>query len=124
MFATRDFSRLLNLDSKVIYEWITWKGIGELNLSARKIEQTESVLSLGKYRLYDVNNEPAITEMKHLELLVGKGKWQGYLLPDGLPGVKDKKVRIISTSERITLSIVDRSSQNYSTNSFSRSPIL
>jgi len=124
LIATREFSRLLILDGKTIYEWITWKGVGELNLSARKITQTESVLSMGKYRLYEVKNEPSITEMIHLELLVGIGKWQGYLLPDGLPAIQDKKVRITSTSERITRSLVDRSGHDYSTSSFSRFSIL
>jgi hypothetical protein len=36
---------------------------------------------------------------------VGKGTWQGYLLPTGLPDDKKKRNRIIPTDEVITKTI-------------------
>jgi len=60
------------------------------------------MLSLGQFRLYDVKDEPKLTDLIHLELFVGGGLWQGYLLPTGLPTDKDKRNRIIPTDELIT----------------------
>jgi hypothetical protein len=38
----------------------------------------------------------------HLELEVGEGYWQGYLLLSGLPNDDHKRARIIPTTETIT----------------------
>jgi hypothetical protein len=54
--------------------------------------------------MYLVKDEPNLSDLTHLELLVGEGVWQGYLLPIGLPnGVKRRK--IIPTKEIITTSV-------------------
>ncbi len=38
--------------------------------------------SYGKYRMYQVSNEMTFSDGPHLELLLAKGKWQGYLGKD------------------------------------------
>jgi hypothetical protein len=39
----------------------------------------------------------------HLELSIGKGQWQGYLLLTGLPTNKKRRNRIIPTKEVISI---------------------
>lgn len=104
LVGTKGKTMLLILDSKQVFAWINAKGIGEILVVSRKHHTTDTVLAMGKFRLYDVKDEPALTDLQHLELLVGKGKWQGYLLPTGLPTEKEKRKRIIPTDERITCS--------------------
>ena len=59
-------------------------------------------MAVGKYRLYKVMDDPNLTDTWHLELAVGNGLWQGYLLPTGLPNNRKKRNRIIPTDELIT----------------------
>ncbi len=60
------------------------------------------MLSLGDYCLYDVEDEPALSDLPHLELEVGKDSWQSYLLLTGLPDDHKKRGRIVPTKEYIT----------------------
>lgn len=94
-------TKMLILDNYA-YAWVNAKNIGELLIVSNKEHSIDSVLAVGKYRLYDVKDEPHLVDQLHLELLVGKGKWQGYLLLTGLPTDKDKRKRIIPTKECIT----------------------
>ena len=55
--------------------------------------------------LYKVKDEPNFVDLFHLELLVGEGVWQGYLLPTGLPTAEKKRNRIIPAKEVITKSL-------------------
>ena len=41
-----------------------------------------------------VKDERELTDLEHLELLVGEGIWQGYLLTTGLPTDEKKRNRI------------------------------
>lgn len=102
LIGTKGKTMLLVLDSKQSFAWINAKGIGEILVYSVKRHTTDTVLAMGKFRLYEVKNEPDLTDLQHLELLVGKGKWQGYLLPTGLPDETDNRKRIIPTEERIT----------------------
>lgn len=96
--------KILSLDDKQVFAWIHAAPIGEILVSSHKPHKSDHILAKGKYRVYDVKNEPDLTDLLHLELLVGDGDWQGYLLPLGLPnGVRRR--RIIPTKEVITKSI-------------------
>ncbi|HET8671390.1 MAG TPA: hypothetical protein VFM05_12420, partial [Candidatus Saccharimonadales bacterium] len=82
--------------------WVNARGIGEILVSSHNPLETDTVLTLGAYKLYDVQDEPKLSDQQHLELEVGQGLWQGYLLPTGLPEGDKKRSRVIPTSEIIT----------------------
>jgi len=97
-------TKILILDFQRTLAWINAKEIGEILVVSHKPHKTDAVLARGHYRLYEVKNEPRLTDLLHLELLVGDGKWQGYLLPTGLPTEEKKRNRIILSKEIITKS--------------------
>ncbi|MBD3365910.1 hypothetical protein GF360_01050 [candidate division WWE3 bacterium] len=84
------------------FAWITAKEIGEILVTAKKDHDVQCVLSMGEFNLYDVDDDPDLVDLQHLELYVGADVWQGYLLPTGLPTKTDKRNRIIPTEEVIT----------------------
>ncbi len=102
LIETKGQAKILTLDDKSTFSWVNAKDIGELLVTSHKIHDADSTLSMGKYRLYDVEKEPNFTDQPHLELSVGYGNWQGYILPNGLPDDEKKRNRIISTKEVIT----------------------
>ena len=63
------------------------------------------ILASGRYRLYDVKSEWNFRSNKHLELSVGEGFWQGYLLPEGFPTTRKTEKRIIPIKELITKAV-------------------
>lgn len=65
-------------------------------------ELQKSILFSGKYRLYETRDEKMLTDGLHLELLFKNGKWQGYLLPEGIPDSQQPKKAVVKTSELIT----------------------
>lgn len=83
------------------YAWITVDGIGEILVTSNKQHRIESLLSSGQYRLYDVDDEPKLTDLLHLELEAGLGEWQGYLLLTGLPDEQKKRSRIVPTTDLV-----------------------
>lgn len=87
---------------KKIFAIIMALGIGEILVSSQKDHKFTHTLAKGSYRIYKVKDEPNLADLLHLELFVGEGKWQGYLLPTGLPTNEKKRNRIIPTSEIIT----------------------
>lgn len=100
LFETKHLVKILKLNKKN-FVWINAPSIGEILVSSHKSHRADYILSSGKYRIYEVKDEPQLTDLLHLELLVGEGLWQGYLLPVGMPnGVKRRK--IIPTKEIIT----------------------
>ncbi len=104
LIETKGLTKILKLSDKGNFAWVNAEGIGEILVSSYKKHQTDHMLAVGKYRLYEVKDEPKLADTLHLELLTGKGKWQGYLLITGLPTNKDKRNRIIPTKEIITKS--------------------
>jgi hypothetical protein len=104
LIETKHDSKILILDTLKSFAWVTVKDIGEILIESHKTHKTANILAIGKYRLYQVKDEPDFTDLEHLELLVGDGQWQGYLLPTGLPTEEKKRNRIIPTSEIITKS--------------------
>lgn len=104
LIETKDQTKLLLLDRKQIFAWVNIKKIGEILVTSHKTHKADTILSVGKYRLYDVKDERKLSDQIHLELSAGEGVWQGYLLPTGLPLNKKKRSRIIPTNEVITKS--------------------
>ncbi len=102
LIETRNLTKILFLDQKGIYAWVNAEGIGEILVTSHKQHRADYTLALGKYRLYKIMNEPNLTDTWHLELSVGNGLWQGYLLLTGLPNGKKIRNRIIPTDEVIT----------------------
>lgn len=102
---TAGHTKILRLDNKKMFAWIAAGEIGEILVASHKAHKADHILTTGKYRMYEVKDEPKFTDLIHLELLTGEGVWQGYLLPTGLPTDKKKRNRIIPTSEIITKSI-------------------
>lgn len=105
LIETKDQTKILILDGKDTFAWINVEEIGEILVASHKRHQADAVLAVGKYRLYDVEGEPKLSDQLHLELSVGGGLWQGYLLPTGLPKGKKKRNRVIPTREVITKAI-------------------
>lgn len=104
LMETARQTKVLTLDQKKNYAWVNASGIGEILVASTKKHRADHLLAVGKYRLYEVNDEAKLTDLIHLELLVGDGTWQGYVLPTGLPHTKDKRNRIIPTKELISKS--------------------
>ncbi len=104
LFETFDKTTILQLDENQNFAWVSAGKIGDILIFSKNKFKESSILSMGNYRLYEVKNEPKLTDLVHLELYIGEGKWQGYLLPTGLPKLSDKRNRIIATNEVITKS--------------------
>lgn len=102
LIETKNQTKILILDDKNIYAWIDIYGIGEILVGSRKLHKSDCILAAGNYKIYSVEKEPKLSDQLHLELYVGSGMWQGYLLPTGLPDNKKKRNRIIPTTEVIT----------------------
>lgn len=102
LVETKGQTKILSFDNKKLFAWINASNIGEILVQSHKPHKEDSVFAIGKYRLYEVDKEPNYSDQVHLELSVGLGNWQGYLLPHGLPNDKKKRNRIIPTKEVIT----------------------
>jgi len=101
LIETKHHTRMLYLGEEV-YAWLLLPAGAEILVSVHTIHSTDNVLSMGHYRLYDVQGELHLSDHQHLELQVGEGHWQGYLLLTGLPDSRKKRSRIIPTHEVIT----------------------
>lgn len=104
LIETKGHTKLLRLDNKKMFAWVNAAEIGEILVVSHKAHNADHILSTGKYRMYEVKDDPKLTDLTHLELLAGDGVWQGYLLPTGLPTDGKKRNRIIPTGEVITKS--------------------
>lgn len=102
LFLTKGQIRILNIDERKTFVWRNKSEIGEILTTIYEPHRADHVLFQGKYRLYEVRDEPGLTDFFHLELLVGCGRWEGYLLPAGLPNGKSRRNKIIPTREVIT----------------------
>lgn len=102
LIETKVNTKVLILDGKETFAWINAEKIGEILVTSHKSHKEDNLLAVGKYRLYDVKDELKYIDEQHLELQVGCGYWQGYLLPTGLPSDKKKRNRVITTDELLT----------------------
>ena len=101
LMETKGQTKILYLDDTV-YAWVQPADIGEILVASHKRHVTDTLLAAGEYRLYDVRNDPQFSTHEHLELEVGPGIWQGYLLLTGLPTKYKKRRRIVPTNETIS----------------------
>jgi len=104
LIETKGLTKILTLSYKGIFAWVNARGIGEILVSSEKNFPASYTLAQGKYRIYQVKDEDKLTDTIHLELFVGRGLWQGYLLITGLPTTEHRKSRILPTEEIITKS--------------------
>ena len=102
LLESKGQTKILILDEKDTFAWINAENIGEILITSHKNHKTDAILATGDYRIYEVKNEPKLVDLTHLELAIGEGRWQGYLLLTGLPDDKDFRNRIIPTHEVIT----------------------
>jgi hypothetical protein len=84
------------------YVWIVAPGIGSLLIYTDQPHETSEILSKGHFRLFQVRDEPELSDQLHLELEFSKNQWQGYLLPTGLPDDTDTRKRLIATHQTIS----------------------
>ena len=101
LIETKRHTKILYL-GPVAYAWIEPVHIGVILVASHNLHKTDCILSVGHFRLYDVEQEPQLADTQHLELEVGKNMWQGYLLLTGLPDEHKTRSRIIPTHEIIT----------------------
>ncbi|MBP6913404.1 MAG: hypothetical protein KBC00_02215 [Candidatus Levybacteria bacterium] len=94
------------MDEVKSFALILAEDIGEMIAQVTNNQDINCVLSRGNYRIYEVEKEPNLTDLTHLELFIGEGHWQGYLLPNSMPENERKKARIIPTEEVITRSSI------------------
>ncbi len=99
---TKEKTKIITLDDNESFAWIIVADIGEISMMAGKLNKEIATLATGKYRLYEVEKDGKYSDQLHLELSLGLGNWQGYLLPEGLPDDETRKNRIIPTDEVIT----------------------
>ena len=95
---TKDRKKVLYLGEQG-YLWSYAKGIGELLSFSKHQHQKDYSLAQGNYRIYAIKNEPEYVDLQHLELEIGAGLWQGYLLLTGLPTAEKIRSRIVPTDE-------------------------
>ena len=105
LVQTVNQTKVLTLHGRKHYAWINAQNIGEILVATKKLPKISYIISSGKFRLYEVKDAPEFTDLFHLELLVGEGKWQGFILPTKLPTLADNKNRIIPTDELITKTV-------------------
>jgi hypothetical protein len=103
IFETNHGTKIIKLDNQT-FAWPYARTIGEILVTSHtKFDPSKNHrLTSGRYRLYRVKGEPTLTDLQHLELSVGGGGWQGYLLPTGFPNRKKHRSRIVPTTELIT----------------------
>lgn len=100
LVGTKDKKRILYLEDQG-YLWGYAKGIGDLFTFSKHAHVQEYLMAQGEYRIYSVKDEPEFVDLRHLELEVRPGVWQGYLLLTGLPTAKKIRSRIVPTDEVI-----------------------
>lgn len=102
LFETKQQKNILNLENKKTFAWTANGDSGEITIISYVLHVTDRIISVGKYRMYTVKDESDLTDCTHMELFVGGGKWQGYLLPAGLPKRGKVPTKIQPTHEIIT----------------------
>lgn len=100
LIETRHDTKILKLGTKT-FAWVFTRSIGEILVATHKPHKTDQKLAKGEYRLYDVKNDPKLVDQLHLELSIGEGDWQGYLLPTGFPNDLPAGKQAIKTKSRI-----------------------
>lgn len=100
LIETRQQIKILYLD-ETPYVWLFIPKIGHVLEVTHKPHKAEHALAAGNYRLYDVKKDRRFSQHKHLELFIGEGQCQGYLLLTDLPTERKRRTRIVATDELI-----------------------
>lgn len=100
---TKHHIKVLELD-KAAYAWIEPPSVGGILVASRHAQRIDAMLSVGAYTIFEIEDEPELSDQLHLQLEVGIGMWQGYLLPTGLPNEKKIRCKIIPTQEVVEMS--------------------
>jgi hypothetical protein len=119
LIETKHHTKILYLDNDT-YAWVEPPDIGEILVASYAMHKTDCVLGIGRYRLYDVDDELYLSDHPHLELEVGGDHWQGYVLLTGLPDRQKRRSRIIPTPETITGNFAFERREAMQTNSSKR----
>lgn len=69
LIETKRHTKILYL-GPVAYAWIEPTRIGVILVTTHNVHNTDCVLSTGHFRLYDVDQEPQLSDNQHLELEV------------------------------------------------------
>lgn len=103
LVETKDFTKVFLFSNRQAFTWLPAQGMIEMYYE--KNPSLMSTLARGTYYIYETKNEndPPILQ---LEVYIGKRAWQGYMLPAGLPTMKEMRKRIIPTKDVITKSYV------------------
>lgn len=101
LIETKKNTKILYLDNDT-YAWVEPPDIGEILVVSHTLHRSDDTLSMGHFTLYEVKEEPYLTDLYHLELEYGRKSWQGYLLPTGLPDTHKHKAKIIPSTQIIT----------------------
>jgi hypothetical protein len=101
LFQAVEEVKALLLDKK-LYGWQEIKDEEELVFFSLHKFHPVDVTTTGKYRLYEVTGEKKFVNAIHLELFAGDGKWEGYVLPDGLPTKESRRKKILRIDTTIT----------------------
>ncbi len=101
LIGTADRKIILYLDGQG-YHWGYAPTIGNLLTFSKHPHKESYVLATGKYKIYEVEDEPKLVDLEHLELSLGSNQWQGYLLLTGLPKARKIRSRIEPTNEVIS----------------------
>ncbi len=89
-------------ESEKVYRFFLTDGQGKITfITKSEFSFTKDVIT-GKYRKYEVKNEQSFKNGVYLELSVGMGKWNCYILPTGLPNKNSPEKSILVTKECIT----------------------
>lgn len=93
--------KMLIFDGKKSYSIKDYGSLKKIYFNPLRNVKNDCLLCMGNFRLYKVSNEEHLSSNFHLELNIGQGQWQGYLLPKGLP--KNRTInKIIPTQELIS----------------------
>lgn len=74
-------------------------------ISSNDFNFTKDVTT-GRYRIYEVKSEQSFNDGVYLELCICAGKWDCYILTEGLPDKKIPEKGVIDTNKCITKTVV------------------
>ncbi|HIA91706.1 TPA: hypothetical protein EYO12_01140 [Candidatus Saccharibacteria bacterium] len=97
---SKNHTKILTLNDQS-YAWILMPGVGDILSFLSEQKTPYATLSTGNFKLYDIQDEPELVDLQHLELQTGMDSWQGFLLLTGLPNKVKKRSRIIPTKELV-----------------------
>lgn len=99
LFETTKGNQVLNLEDKNFYALVEGQK-GDIIVYSDSDHKKKKSISKGKFYYVDFKNDPEFNDMPHLFMEDGK-KFRELVLPEGLPTTKDKRRKLVRTSEKI-----------------------